>query len=138
MKATSTGNPIEPELVAASKAKPSTILEFCKTYVPGALVGADGLVIPHMRKRWLACVAGAVSGGWNERFGEANVGDVVDTFDVPAYIVRRVCNQFRGYQDNELGHEAASLCEFAALYLGATTDTTLDGYSAWPLHVLEA
>ena len=34
-------------------------------------------------------------------------------------------------------NEAASLCEFSALYLGATTDTTLDGYSAWPLHVLE-
>ena len=81
--------------------------------------------------------------GENALVGDLNIATAVDTWDVPAFIVRRVCSQLRfgpagrAVEVWRLGFDAAALCERAALYYASTTSVTLEDYAPWPLEVLE-
>ena len=71
--------------------------------------------------------------GENGLVNDVNVANAVDGWDVPAYVVRRVCDQLRfgppggvGAAIWELGYEAAALCEKAALYQAVTSAVTFE------------
>ena len=127
--------------------KPSSLRKYCEGivgayYVNGAEVPED--IDPVKRRRWLACVAGSMMHGENGLVNDVNVANAVDGWDVPAYVVRRVCDQLRfgppggvGAATWELGYEAAALCEKAALYQAVTSAVTFEEYASWPLEIMD-
>ena len=127
--------------------KPTTLREYCEAVVGAYYTDGDedgaADISPLVRRRWLACVAGGMALGENALVGDLNIATAVDTWDVPAFIVRRVCSQLRfgpagrAVEVWRLGFDAAALCERAALYYASTTSVTLEDYAPWPLEVLE-
>jgi hypothetical protein len=151
---------------------PSTLRRYCEALVGVPRLEADGSLGAFYRASWLACVAGAVGYGVSEAISGAdygtheltNVATIVDMYDIPSFVIRRVCHQLRhspraqteappassprpavipsgvnsgGDPLEELGEEAASVCERHALYFALRRPVEWMSYRNWPDEILD-
>jgi hypothetical protein len=156
------------EKAGAGLAAPTTLIDFCVHQVGDPKKNTTWMIYRDHKsttwhdfsKRYLACVAGAMGHGEIERefpppsnsnndhmYPSMNIANVVDAWDVPPYIVRRVCHQLR-YTEAPLpparvvglGEEAALLCEKRALYFAVKSHGWFkkpEDYEGRPMELLD-